>query len=75
MTFRCPNCGFTSRETRYGDWIKDKAGYEAFWEDKPINVKLAIEDYFSLNARDPKKYILNFTADHNEVEWPNVKRV
>lgn len=74
MTFRCPNCGFKSRITRYGDWIKDKSGYKAFWEDKPVNVKLAIEDYFYLHLKDIKKYTLNFTTEHNEAEWPDVKK-
>ena len=71
---RCPNCGFSYRIPRHGEWIKDKGEYEKFWEDKLISVKLAIEDYFCLNSRDPKKHTLQFTTDHNKAEWAQVKR-
>jgi len=73
-SFKCPNCGYTTRITRWGDWIKDKVSYDAFWKDIPTSVKLSIEDYFSLNGRDPRKYTLNFTTEHNEAEWPEVKK-
>lgn len=71
---RCPNCGFSYKIPRYGEWIKNKGEYEEFWKDKPMIVKLAIEDYFCLKSRDPNKYTLQFTANHNEAEWIQVKR-
>ena len=75
MSTKCPNCGFSYRKTRSGDWIRLKTEYDSFWIDKPVNVKLAIEDYFMLNSKDPKMYILQFTTNHNEAEWAEVKRV
>lgn len=70
---KCPNCGFSYYKTKYGDWIRDRQGYDEFWKDRQLKIKLAIEDYLQLKNTDPKKYTLNFTANHNEADWFEVK--
>jgi len=72
---RCPNCGFSYKKTSYGDWIKYLNEYAKFWKDKPNEIKLAIEDYFVLRGRDPKKFSLQFTTEHNGADWIKVKKV
>ena len=73
--FRCPNCGFATTIPRFGDWIKDRTKYDAFWKGIPTIIKLSIEDYLSLKSRDPRKYTLDFTTQHNGADWNEVKKV
>ncbi len=74
MSQVCPKCGFRTRITSQGDWIKNKEQYTAFWADKPVEVKLAIESYFFFNGRIPETS-LDFTAKHEGADWPLVKKV
>ncbi len=74
MTQTCPKCGFKTKITSHGDWIKNKEQYLAFWEDKPIEAKLAIESYFFFKGRIDE-LSLDFTSKHDGADWLQVKKI
>ena len=76
MRVKCPTCGnvFSIKKVKHGDWIEDKEKYDAFWGDTPIAVKLAIEDYLFFKDKDWRKFTLQFTSEHNNADYPTVKK-
>ena len=76
MRIKCPGCGkvFKLTKTRFGSWIEDEDKYNDYWKDKPKAIKLAIEAYLYFKDVDWKKYTLLYTSEHENADYPTVKK-